>query len=149
MPQARAGQRCVYYAMMLPLIPVREMPPPADVVLLVPEWRPRALIRAQLIEEGFEVVATDTWPMMRRYLRPGMKPRLALVDLQGLPHPAVVLGDLRILMKPEHVLVVTAMGTISVAEVENQRFRTLPRPIVIADIVRAVATVIESIQING
>ena len=58
---------------------------PPDIVLLATEWQPRALLRAQLIEEGFEVLATDTWTTMRRYLRPGSKPLLAIVDLQGLP----------------------------------------------------------------
>jgi hypothetical protein len=51
--------------------------PSPDIVLLGAERQPRALIRAQLIEAGFDVVATDTWPMMRRHLRPGSKPRLS------------------------------------------------------------------------
>jgi hypothetical protein len=37
------------------------MPEPPDIVLLAGDWQPRALIRAQLIEEGLEVVATNTW----------------------------------------------------------------------------------------
>jgi hypothetical protein len=78
------------------------------VVLLGAEWKTRALIRAQLIEEGFEVVATDTWPMMRRHLRPGLKPRLAVVDLKDLDEPGRVLRDLAVLMKPERVFALTA-----------------------------------------
>src|ERR1043166_2784730 len=112
-------------------------PPPPDIVLLATEWRPRALIRAQLIEEGFEVVATNTWPMMRRHLRPGMKPQLALVDLKGLPNPVNLLNDLRVLMKPDHVLVLTALATISRSDMLRLRFRTVSRPIAIEDIVRA------------
>ena len=54
-------------------------PAPPDVVLLAADWQPRALIRAQLIEQGFDVVATDTWPVMRRHLRAGTKPRIVLV----------------------------------------------------------------------
>jgi len=118
-------------------------PATSDIVLLVPEWRSRALIHAQLIEDGFEVVPTDTWSMMRRHLRPGMAPSLALVDLQGVPHPAEVLNDLRVLMKPERVLVLTAMGTLSVADVESRGFRTISRPIVIGDIVQTVANMID------
>src|ERR671937_1114216 len=76
-----------------------------DVVLLAVEWQPRALIRAQLIEQGLDVIATDTWSKMRRQLRPGTKPRLAIVDLKGLPDPLSVLRDLRVLMKPDRVLV--------------------------------------------
>src|SRR5262245_66564429 len=82
--------------------------PPPDIVFLAPEWQPRALIRAQLIEEGFEVVATRSWPMMRRHLRPGSKPRLAIVDLKDLADPRSVLRDLAVLMKPDRVLVLSA-----------------------------------------
>jgi len=53
---------------------------PPDIVLLSADRHTRAPLRAQLIEDGFEVVATDTWPMMREQLRPGSKPRLAIVD---------------------------------------------------------------------
>ena len=109
----------------------------ADVVLLAVEWQPRALIRAQLIEAGLEVVATDTWPTMRRQLRPGMKPRLAIVDLKGLPDPDRVLNDLRVLMKPDRVLVLTAIGTMPPVEIERLGFRALERPIAIERIVSA------------
>src|SRR5262245_42733106 len=106
---------------------MRQAPP--DVVLLAIEWQSRALIRAQLIEEGFEVIATNSWPMMRWHFRPGMKPRLAVVDLQGLPNSVQVLKDLRVLMKPERVLVLTAIGTPSTTDVERLGFRALSRPI--------------------
>src|SRR5437870_10639728 len=106
------------------------MPPQPlpDIVLLGAEWQPRALIRAQLIEEGFDVVATNTWPIMRRHLRPGSKPRLAIIDLKGLPNPMEVLADLRVLMKPSRVLVLTASGTVPVEEIERAGFRRLSRP---------------------
>src|SRR5437763_9694143 len=107
------------------------MPHPPDIVLLGAEWQPRALIRAQLIEEGFEVVATDTWPMMRRHLRPGSKPRLAIVDLKSLPNPAAVLNDLRVLMNPDRVLVLTAIGTVESGDVERLGFRPIVRPVVV------------------
>jgi hypothetical protein len=114
-------------------------PAPPDIVLLGVEWQPRALIRAQLIEEGWEVVATDSWPAMRRHLRPGSKPRLAILDLQGLANPQEVLEGLRLLMKPERVLVLTASGTAAPADVERLGFRALSRPIVIGDVMKAVA----------
>jgi ActR/RegA family two-component response regulator len=112
--------------------------PSPDVVLLGAEWKGRALIRAQLIEEGFEVVATDTWSMMRRHLRPGRKPRVAIVDLKGLDKPEQVLRDLAVLMKPERVLVLTAAATIPPAVVSRLGFRVLRRPVTIASILVAV-----------
>jgi hypothetical protein len=108
-----------------------------DIALLGAKWHPRALIRAQLIEEGFDVVATNSWPMMRRHLRPRSKPRLAIVDLQALPNPADVLSGLRILMQPSRVLVLTAIGAVPPGEIERLGFRMLSRPLVIRDVVDA------------
>src|SRR5258706_11041640 len=96
--------------------------PPADVVLLSADRHTRVPLRAQLIEDGFEVIATDTWPMMREHLRPGSKPRLAIVDLQGLERPQEVLDGLRVLMKPDRVLALTALGTVPAGEVPAARF---------------------------
>jgi len=58
-----------------------------DIVLLGTEWPERALLRAQLIEEGYNVVAMDAWPIPEEYRRPSMKPRVMVVDLTGLPEP--------------------------------------------------------------
>jgi DNA-binding response OmpR family regulator len=119
---------------------------PPDIVLLATEWQPRALIRAQLIEEGFEVIATNTWSMARRHLRPGMKPRLVLVDLKGLANPDGILNDLRVLMKPNRVLVLTALGTNSAGVIERIGFHALSRPIVIEDVIRTAAYLIRSVD---
>jgi DNA-binding response OmpR family regulator len=114
-------------------------PPPPDIVLLATDWQPRTLIRAQLIEEGFEVAATDSWPMMQRYFGSDPIPQLAIVDLQGLPDPSSVLDDLRGLMKPERVLVLMAMATISKADLERLGFHVLARPFAIEEITRSAA----------
>ena len=112
-----------------------------DIVFLDADWHSRALIRAQLIEDGFEVVATESWTMMRRHLRPRSKPRLALVDLKDLADPQDVLHDLRVLMKPERVLVLCAIGTMPCEDVERLGFHVMPRPFVIEDLVREVRKV--------
>jgi hypothetical protein len=107
-------------------------------VLLGVEWQPRALIRAQLIEDGFDVLATDSWPMMRHLVR-SRKPPLAIVDLQGLAEPRAVLDDLAVLMTPARVLVLAAAGTVTRVEIERLGFRVLQRPIAIGDVVKAAA----------
>jgi hypothetical protein len=112
-------------------------------VLLAAEWQPRVLIRAQLIEEGFEVVATDTWPMMRRHLRPGLKPRIAIIDLKGLTDAERVLNDVRVLMNPDRVLVLTALEAAPAADAKGLGFRVLSRPVAIEDVVRAAADAID------
>ena len=112
--------------------------PPPDVVLLATEWQPRALLRAQLIEEGLEVVAADNWTMTRRQLRPESKPLLVIVDLQGLPAPDVVLKDLAILMRPDRVIVLTAIGTVAPAKIGALGFQVVKRPIRLGNVVAAV-----------
>ena len=95
------------------------LPYVAAVVLFGAAWPLRALIRAQLIEDGFEVVAVDTWTELRRRLRPGHKPRAAILDLKDLENPSAVLSDLSLLMRPERVLVIAASGAVPCAEIER------------------------------
>lgn len=118
--------------------------PPPEIILLATEWQARALIRAQLIEEGFDVVATNTWAMMRRHLRPGSKPQLAIVDLKDLPDPQRVLNDVQQLTKPNRVLVLTAIGTMRPNDVKRLGLWTLSRPLAIKDVVETVAHAIRS-----
>ena len=117
-------------------------PPVPDIVLLAAEWQPRAMLRAQLIEDGFEVLATDTWSEMRRLLRPASRPLLAIVDLQGLPDPDRVLTDLATIMNPSRVLVLTAIGTVVADQIQARGFRVVRRPATIGDIVAAAARAI-------
>ena len=67
---------------------------PPDVIVLGPQWPQRALLRAQLIEERYEVVAVDAWPIPRLYRRAGMKPRVLLIDLREV-RPSRLNGALR------------------------------------------------------
>ena len=115
---------------------------PPDVVLLGPEWPERALLRAQLIEEGYDVVATDAWPIPRPLLRSEMKPRVLIVDLHGLPEPRQVLEEIRGVIPPERVVVVTALGAMSADEIRAMRFRVVARPATVGDIVAAAAALL-------
>jgi DNA-binding response OmpR family regulator len=112
------------------------MPAP-DVAVLEADWKPRVLLRAQLIEDGFTVVATDTWPMMADYLQAPMKPRVAILDLQGLEHPGEVLRATRALMTPGRVVVLAALGTLARSEIEALGFRVLARPVSVDHVVAA------------
>jgi hypothetical protein len=71
------------------------------------------------MEDGFDVLAADTWAKMRRYLRLGSKPQLAIIDLQGLQLPEQVLEDLKVLMPPGRVLVLSALGTVAAEEIDR------------------------------
>jgi DNA-binding response OmpR family regulator len=113
-----------------------------DVLLLASEWPERALLRAQLIEEGYEVVAVEAWPLPKLYRVPGMEPRLLLVDLQGLSRPRETLAELWQVGGPTRVLVVTALGTVTADEARALGFDTIQRPATIGQIVTAVAALL-------
>jgi len=128
------------------VVPASPKTSPPDIVLLATEWQPRALLRAQLIEEGFEVVATDTWTAARRSLRPGSKPLLVIVDLLGLAEPDRVLGDLRVLMKSERVLVLAAAGTVLPDAIAPLGFHVIRRPVQIGDIAGEVTRIVAGLR---
>jgi hypothetical protein len=110
-----------------------------DVMLLGPEWPERAFVRAQLIEAGYDVVAIDTWPVPQLYRHPGMRPRVMLIDLHGLPNPRQTLDEVRLVLPPERVLVVTALGSLPAEAVHQLGFDVVRRPVTIGEIVSATA----------
>jgi hypothetical protein len=117
-------------------------PKPPDVIVIGAEWPERALLRAQLIEEGHEVIAVDTWPIPRIYRRPGMEPRVLLIDLHELPNPRETLDEVRVVLAPERVLVVTALGSLTGEEVRGLGFNVVERPVTIGQIVAATGTLL-------
>jgi DNA-binding response OmpR family regulator len=119
------------------------MPDPPDILLLATDRLIRAPLRAQLIEDGFEVIGTDTWPTLRQHLRPGAKPLVTIVDLHDLPDADKVLRDLRVLMKPDRVIVLTALGSIPADDVERLGYVVLRRPIAIGAIAEAARVICE------
>lgn len=112
-----------------------------DVVLLVSGWPMRALLRAQLIEEGYDVVAVDSWPPPRQYLRAGTKPRVLVIDLLGLPAPRAVLEEVRHVIDPRQVVVLTAMGTVDRDDVLRLGFHAIDRPATVRGLVAAIEAV--------
>lgn len=112
-------------------------PKPPDVIVLGAKWPERAFLRAQLIEEGYEVVAVDAWPIPRIHRRPAMKPRVMLIDLHELPKPRETLDEVRFVLPPERVLVVTALGSLPGQKVRELGFNVIERPVTIGQIVAA------------
>jgi len=106
-------------------------------VVLGPEWPERALVCAQLIEEGLEVVGIDEWPLPRLYRARETKPRLLIVSFLGLPEPHAVLDEIRFAIDPARVIVIAALGTIPADEVKRFGYRVLTRPVSVGRIVQA------------
>jgi len=115
---------------------------PPDVIMVVPEWRERVLLRAELIEHGYDVIALDAWPIPKLYRRPDMNPRLLLIDVHGLFDPRRTLDEVRVVFSPERVLVVTALGSLRPAVVRSLGFNAIERPASIGQIVSATATLL-------
>jgi DNA-binding NtrC family response regulator len=114
-------------------------PKPPDVLVLGSEWPERALLRAQLIEEGYEVVAVDEWPIPRQYRPPRMKPHAVVVDLRGLANPRDVLATLPQIVEPDRVVVVTALGTIPADTIRKLGYHVLTRPARVGDVVNTIS----------
>ena len=115
---------------------------PPDVIVLGPQWPQRALLRAQLIEERYEVVAVDAWPIPRLYRWTGMKPRVLLIDLHELPKPRETLDEVRFELPPERVLVITALGSLTAEEVKALGFTVIERPVTIGEIVATIGAML-------
>lgn len=113
-----------------------------DIVLLAADWPERALLRAQLIEEGFEVEASDDWPAMHRALSPRWMPQVAVVDLKDLRNPEAAVGELGRILGPDRVLVLTGSGTMHGADIDRLGVRALRRPMEIGEIVRTIAAMV-------
>jgi hypothetical protein len=116
--------------------------PRPDVMVLAPEWPERALLRAQLIERGHEVIAISEWPMPRLYRRPEMTPRVFVVDLRGLPQPREALDEIPVVMPRDRVLVLTALGTLAPDAVHRLGFHVVERPITVGQIVAVIEAVL-------
>jgi DNA-binding response OmpR family regulator len=115
-----------------------------DVFLLSAEWPNRALLRAELLEQGYEVAAADTWPMPRLYRQRGMKPRVIVVDLHGLPNPREVLDELRYVIPPDRVLIVSALGTVTHDAVSQLGYHVMTRPVSVGEIVAATSQLLRA-----
>jgi DNA-binding response OmpR family regulator len=108
---------------------------PPDIVLIGSEWPARALLRAQLIEEGYEIAAADRWPVPQEFLGRDIQPRLVIVDLHGLPDPAKVLTELRTAIGADKVLAIAALGTLTPEELRATGVHVIDRPASGRDIV--------------
>jgi hypothetical protein len=109
-----------------------------DILVIGREWPERALLRAQLLEEGYEVIATDEWPIPHIYRRPEMTPRAMVVDLHEIAAPRDVLKEIPSVIQPDRVVIVTALGAVPVEEVRQLGYHVVARPTTVGDVAAAV-----------
>lgn len=103
-------------------------------------WRPRALLLAQLQEDGYDVTAVETWDEAELLLRKrAVAPAVVVFDLEEEEQPEAALATLARLVDPSRVLVLTAASTFPSAEVRSHGFaHVLARPYSVGDEVAAV-----------
>ena len=115
-----------------------------DVLLVAAEWRSRAFIRAQLKEEGYDVVGLGSWDEAELLLLTrAVRPHIVVFDVEGEPNPPACLRTLVRLVPPDRVLVLTSSSALSPDEVRGTGVsRVVARPFSVNDVVREVAAMI-------
>jgi hypothetical protein len=113
-----------------------------DVLLAAAEWHPRAVLRAQLIEEGYEVLAVESWDEAELLLSTGaVRPRTTIFALEQESNPEACLRTLARLLLVDTVLILTSPSVMAVAEINALGFpHVLSRPFSVRDVLHAVET---------
>ncbi len=116
----------------------------ADVLLAGGEWRPRALVLAQLEEAGVQVTAVETWDEAELLLRKhAVQPAAVIFDVEGETHPEAALVTLHKLVGPVRSLILTSGSVFPAAAVRGLGFdHVLARPYSVADVVAAARALI-------
>lgn len=115
-----------------------------EILLIAADWQLRALVRAQLLEEGFDVRALPSLEIaLARLLRSGGQPWLAIVDVQGLQVEARQLSDLwRLTGHAPLILCGGALGREALAQEGLPPAEVLLRPFRVGDLVAQVRKVL-------
>jgi DNA-binding response OmpR family regulator len=115
-----------------------------EIVLIAREWKTRALITAQLSEEGYEVMALRTVEEAVVLLDRGMvRPRLIVLDTIGQSLKEAILADLQALTDDVPILVCTGPFDLTQFDFEGAGFTDLLiRPFAVGDVVDAVREIL-------
>jgi DNA-binding response OmpR family regulator len=111
-----------------------------EILLISADWQFRALVRAQLLEEGFEVRAVPSLQAAMATLPRGSEqPRLMILDVQGIEGEARAVSDLWRLTGEAPLIL--CGGPSSQAELSLQGLvpaRVMLRPFRVGDLVKEV-----------
>jgi len=114
------------------------------VLLAGGDFRPRALILAQLQEEGYEVTATETWEEAELLLRKrAVRPDAVVFDVEGEGQPEAALATLARLVAPARGVILTSSSGVAAEDAARLGFeRVLARPYSVGEVAKAVAAVL-------
>jgi DNA-binding NtrC family response regulator len=112
----------------------------AQILIAGKGWTARALLRAQLIEEGFDVEAyEDVQEVVDRLWGSAEMPALLIVDLVESEKPAEDLATLSHWVKLLPVWMLVGHGIAGAGELDGQGFeKVLFRPIDVGTLVREI-----------
>jgi hypothetical protein len=108
----------------------------ARIWLIAPDWEVRALVRAQLLEEGYDVTAMESWETLETLLQAEdvTPPALVIAELTGNEPPAA-LALLRAF--PTRRLVLRGAGAPAAAALRAASIdAVLSRPYAVGDVVQ-------------
>jgi DNA-binding response OmpR family regulator len=116
----------------------------SEIILVAREWKARALLRAQLLEEGHEVMALPTIEEAMMLLCRGMvRPRLIILDTVGQSLKEPILADLQALAGDAPILVCTGPFDLARFDFKEAGLTDLlVRPFAIGDVVNAVREIL-------
>ncbi len=119
---------------------------PAKILLAGGQWRPRALVLAELVEGGYDVSAVETWDEAELLLRThAVRPAAVVFDLEDESHPEAALATLCRLVAPDRAVILTSAGALPGAAVRSLGFtRALARPYSVGDVVEQVREIVRS-----
>jgi CheY-like chemotaxis protein len=103
----------------------------AEVVLVGRDWQTRALLRAQLIEEGLQVEAFETLcEVHARLEEPACRPSLLVADLYSSEDPHAEIEQLTAWAKQIPVWILVSQSLLAEPQLKSRGFELiLARPI--------------------
>lgn len=99
-----------------------------EILIVGANWNPRALLRAQLIEAGCDVIAVASWAEAEQLCTwQAYDPDVAAIDLEEADRPEATLAAVPCHISPDRVLVLTTPLVL-----DPSRTRALGFPHVVA-----------------
>ena len=114
-------------------------------ILVVKDWKERAFIRAELIEEGIRTFAVETMSEVEEWLAdPGVLPIIIIYDTNNQEHPTQDLRHLSDLASRTPVLIITTPAEKREINFDELGFEhVIQRPIRIGDVVGSVKEILK------
>lgn len=118
----------------------------AQVVLVGKDWQTRALVRAQLIEEGLEVEAAETVREALSTLQePALRPSLLIADVSASDDPSAEIEQLAAWAAWIPVWIIASRNLLAEPQLKGRGFELiLVRPIDVGELVVQIKRRIEA-----